>query len=235
MRFPALSAALGGAILLVTGCGIFGSNYSYRYRITVEVETPAGLKTGSAVHETLVSKSNVNLGDLSGKRGMRTRGEGVAIDLPDGQTLFALMPESSLTQAVLDPEWKNDWVDSANRISGGDTPEGPLPMTPGKQTDRFAKPIGYPLLVRFRDIADPKTVEEVNPANLAASFGPGVRLRRITLQVTDDDVTVEIEERFQWWNEYIDKFLNGSPTVMEDLRDKNIAAHLTSRSFSSVI
>lgn len=198
----------GAAAVLLGGCGILGSTYSYRYKMVVEVETPDGLKTGSAVHETIVSKSNVDLGDLNAKRGMRTRGEAVAVDLPGGQTLFALLPDSSLTQAVLDPEWKNDWVDSAKRISSGDTPEGPIAMTGGKQTDRFAKPVGYPMLVRFRDIADPKTVEEVDPANLAASFGAGVRLRRITLQVTDEDVTEGIEKRLVWLQQIPERNLN---------------------------
>lgn len=194
-RRGVLGVLAGAATFALGGCGIFGSNYSYRYKMTVEVETPEGLKTGFAVHETLVSKSNVDLGELSAKRGMRTRGEAVAVDLPNGQVLFALMPDPSLTQAVLDPDWNNDWVASAERISGGNTPPGPLAMTPGSQTGRFAKPIGYPMLVRFRNIADPRTVEVVNPGNLAADFGSGLRLRRITLEITDDDVTERIEKR----------------------------------------
>ena len=35
-------------------------------------------------------------------------------------------------------------------------------------------PGDLPLLVRFRDINDPTTVERVDPNDLAASFGPGV-------------------------------------------------------------
>jgi hypothetical protein len=45
---------------------------------------------------------------------------------------------------------------------------------------------GYPIMVRFRDTRDPASVEQVNPDDLATSFGPGVRLRRITVQLTDD-------------------------------------------------
>jgi hypothetical protein len=36
---------------------------------------------------------------------------------------------------------------------------------------------GFPRLVRFRDINDPKTVEKVDPTNLPASFGPGYGLK----------------------------------------------------------
>ncbi|MEP4423828.1 MAG: hypothetical protein ABJ354_20510, partial [Nitratireductor sp.] len=47
----------------------------------------------------------------------------------------------------------------------------------------------YPLLVTFTDIADPTTVRRVDPDDLAATFGPGVALKRITLEITDEKVT----------------------------------------------
>ena len=234
-RRGVMGVLAGAAAAVLGGCGVLGSSYSYRYKITIEVETPEGLKTGFSVHETIVSKSIVDLGDISAKRGMRTRGEAVAVDLPGGQVLFALMPDSSLTQAALDPEWTNDWVDSAQRISGGDTPQGPLEMKPGQQADRFAKPIGLPMLVRFRDLADPKSVEKVDPGNLAASFGPGVRLRRITLEVTNKGVTEGIEQRLGWFTQYLDRHLDGTSASIEDLTSDSPSAHMSSRSFSTEI
>lgn len=217
----------GGIAASLGGCGMLSDEYAYRYKMTVEVDTPQGLKTGFAVQEQLVSKSNVDLGELSGKRGMRIRGEAVAVDLPGGQVLFALLCDASLIQSVLDPAWKNDWAASAQRITGGDTPAGLLAMTPGKPKGRFDKLIGYPPLVRFGDIADPKTVEEVDPANLAASFGPGVRLRRITLQLTDEAVTSGIEGRLGWLahleNYRMDKnnpFTSSLSPMIRELRSK---------------
>jgi hypothetical protein len=67
----------------------------------------------------------------------------------------------------------------------------------------------YPLLVTFGDINDPKSVQRVDPANLAASFGPGIRLKRITVEVTDDDVTSGIEKRLRWFGGYKDRQLDG--------------------------
>ncbi len=51
------------------------------------------------------------------------------------------------------------------------------------------------MLVRFRNIRDPSSVETVDPDNLAKSFGAGVRLKRITVQITDDPVTSGIDKR----------------------------------------
>ena len=46
-----------------------------------------------------------------------------------------------------------------------------------------------PLLVTFADITDPTTVQKVDPENLVATFGPGVSLKRISLEITDEPVT----------------------------------------------
>jgi hypothetical protein len=73
-------------------------------------------------------------------------------------------------------------------------------MTPAKSEDRFQKPTGYPVLVRFRDINDPRTLERVDPEGLSTSFGTGVRLARVTLQLTDDHVTTGIEKKLKWLN-----------------------------------
>jgi hypothetical protein len=59
-------------------------------------------------------------------------------------------------------------------------------------------PSDLPLLVRFRDINDAKTVERVKPGDLGASFGPGVYLKRATVEITKDPVTTGIEKRLPW-------------------------------------
>ncbi len=65
-------------------------------------------------------------------------------------------------------------------------PKDPKPTDP---------PSFYPMLVRFTDIVDPKSVARVNPDDLSASFGKGVKLSRITVERTNDAVTTGIEER----------------------------------------
>ena len=56
----------------------------------------------------------------------------------------------------------------------------------------------YPYFVRFRDVRDPKSVEQVDPDNLAKSFGPGCRLKSLTATFTDAPVTKWIEKRLGW-------------------------------------
>lgn len=57
----------------------------------------------------------------------------------------------------------------------------------------------YPMLVTFDDITDPASVKLVDPADLAATFGPGVRLKSVTLEVTNEAVTDGVvEEKLDW-------------------------------------
>ncbi|MEN9924232.1 MAG: hypothetical protein RL268_358 [Pseudomonadota bacterium] len=67
------------------------------------------------------------------------------------------------------------------------------PTSPATYGRKNTDPL--PMLVRFADLRDPKTVERVDPKDLAKSFGPGVQLTRITIAMTDEAVTVGIEER----------------------------------------
>jgi hypothetical protein len=55
-----------------------------------------------------------------------------------------------------------------------------------------------PRLVRFRDINDPTTRVLVSPYDIAAHFGPGVELKRVILQLTDDPVTPPPQSWPQW-------------------------------------
>ena len=202
--------SLGGmtSMLALGGCGLLDTHYRYRYKMTVEIETPGGLKTGTSVQEQSVTKYYMQ--DMAGNiRDMQTRGEAVAVDLPDGQMLFALLCEASLIQSVLDPLWKNDWVESGRRITSGETPETVLVVAPTRSEIAYENGVEftkvvphYPKLVRFRDIHDPKSVEMVDPDDVAASFSAGVRLKRITLQLTDEKVTSGLRSRLPWLTVY---------------------------------
>jgi hypothetical protein len=195
-RRSILGFIAGVGTVVLSGCNPFARN-SFRYKITVQVDTPEGVKTGFAVHEMTVHKSSVDLGELSPKQSSKTRGEAVAVDLSGGQTLFVLIRNNSTVINALTQKETGSWIDKALQIVDGDIPSGPQEIRFSKATDYSIRG-RYPLFVRFRDINDPKTVEQVRSNDLAASFGPGVKLKRLTVEVTEEDVTVGILERLKW-------------------------------------
>ena len=75
------------AVSMLGGCSA-PSSARYRFRMTVEVETPQGLKSGSSVIEVRLARG-MAIGDSSGVSS-GVFGEAVVVDLPDGP-LFVLL------------------------------------------------------------------------------------------------------------------------------------------------
>jgi hypothetical protein len=65
-------------------------------------------------------------------------------------------------------------------------------------------------MVRFRDMADPKSVEQVDPSDLAKTLGRNIKLKSLTVQVMDEPVTKGIEKRLRWLGKYPEPALNPS-------------------------
>jgi hypothetical protein len=191
------TAFVAAASLAIAGCGWMFAK-SYRFRLSVEVDTPQGLRTGSSVYEASTWKTDAILPDEA-KRASYLHGEAVAVDLGGGQTLFALLRTGAihggmigLSMTALDPAFNNDLVESAARIAAGK----------GIRTSAVVAPKDYPVLVRFGDVKNPKSVEAVDAADLAKSFGQGVKLRRITVTLTNDPVTKGIDKRLGWLSKF---------------------------------
>lgn len=55
------------------------------------------------------------------------------------------------------------------------------------------------MLVTFDDITKPETVQRVNPEDLASVFGDGVRLKAVTLEVTEEAVTEGLLDALLPW------------------------------------
>lgn len=234
-RAMMISVATIAALLLVA-CGRADKSISYRYRLTVEVDTPEGLKTGSSV-------IGVKIEGQQGLEGshldVRATGEAVAVDLPGGQTLFALLDKADgAAPNAIDPHlpelpntadwWYQDYGRVTQQVGIYELPRTRLS---GFRVDGMANV--WPTLVHFRDIRDPSTVEQVDPDNVAATLGAGYAIKRITVQITDAPVTKGIEKRLGWFHDYINRHFDNSSTSTEDDRKVNISAHLSSGNFTT--
>jgi hypothetical protein len=203
-QFLALTAAALALPVVLSGCSGVSPKH-YRFKMTIEVETPQGLKTGSSVYEVSASENKARLLPEEHALSWGVKGEAVAVDVAPSQTLFALLKTgamhgdmASLSMQALDPAFNNDIVESAARIAARQ----------GVQSFAVVDPKLYPQLVHFGDVRDPKSVAAVDPAHLDAAFGPGVTLKRITVQVTDEPVTTGIEKRLGWLGAYPEPSLN---------------------------
>ncbi|WP_432200634.1 hypothetical protein ACRAQ7_13955 [Erythrobacter sp. W53] len=204
-------------VLALSGCiPLTDPTPTYRYRLTVEIDTPEGLKTGSSVIEVDTRVAGKRSIPSPGRRSQKVRGEAVAIEMPDGKVLFALLRSDDFVDwagtvlYMLGPKFRGeDAVAQTVKAIVSDRREKTLPRY-FPRAGRNPRMSGYPMLVTFEDLSDPTTVTRVDPDDLAATFGEGVSISRITVQVTDDPVTTGIEERLGWLPNYYDKMLDGN-------------------------
>jgi hypothetical protein len=180
------------ALFALTSC----ERYSWRQKLTITVETPAGEVSGASVSQVSWRKHWIQTDGMGWSFDLT--GEAVVVEVTPGRYLFAILKSAATTEymgsvapasiaglesRVIDGDLFDEVRDKRDRAAGVIT-------VPAYQ---------YPMLVTFDDITDPVSVKLVNPADLAATFGPGVRLKSVTLEVTDEPVTEGAVEAFPFW------------------------------------
>ncbi len=147
--------------------------YRWHQKMTVEVEVGGKLYSGSSVVAISVTRQPRILPAIGSK--FETRGEAVVVELPDNKFLFAL-------QKGIGPIYTGRVF--RDKINMRATKDRWASKISGLRETRDILPKLYPWLVTFKDINDPTSVQKVDPDDLAAHFGQGVRLKRITLEIT---------------------------------------------------
>lgn len=179
-------------LVAVLAFGWWAIQGGIRYKMTVEVETPEGVRSGYAVRELSFGGSSwFPFGES--RPYVEMNGEAVAIDLPHGKVLFALLTSGS---------GNFDYGKQIAQRAELSAESGPIelwPHAPDVVGLSYTDPL--PMLVTFEDINDPKSVQRVDPADLAATFGPGYTLRRIIIERTHEAPTAEMKGRLVWLGE----------------------------------
>jgi hypothetical protein len=214
-----------------------------RSRLTVVVETPEGERSGSSVTQETTSFP----GGLTRAQGWgiwpNFMGEAAVVDLGRRGLLFVTLV-------------KQDWLTSAGWSGSGGYNASLMPFPREKfvgglpsnasSGDSYAdyldalnrlKPKAglrledLPVLVRFDDPKIPTSAVLVDPRDLAASFGPGVTLKRAIVEITDDPITKGIETRLPWLgsSKYMERLFPNP--LHQPPPDENRARSLTYDSF----
>lgn len=186
---------------LVIGDQIRINRPNHKYRLTVEVETPEGVKSASGVMAVHPDRSYSRGGKTA------TRGDAVFVDLGGGKNLVLMLAHLDKS---LELEEINYVALRAYKAAGRNVSFNQLSQATG--TVPVTGEV-IPLLVSFADRADPATARVVAPDSLEAALGKGIRLRGITAEVVPngvwpldfggplgDPVTRGIEAKLPWLN-----------------------------------
>ncbi|MEJ6388505.1 hypothetical protein [Gymnodinialimonas ulvae] len=93
----------------------------------------------------------------------------------------------------------------------------------------------WPRLVTFADLHAPSTITTVDPGNLAETFGQGVRLVSITLEITDEPRTSGIvEPLLQWLPNHYGRMLDGA-RYRHICAENRLANDLSAGAFSTEV
>lgn len=192
------------AALLLPGCDFLGfRDWEWRQRLVLEVETPTGVVSGGSVVAVYTGTGPKWLpGEGRGGMGRTVEGEASFVEIAPGKHLFALLDSGGAAELALTLFFPNSSLNTFERAERLET----LRETREVSRERYTSPRRrlfepYPKLVTFTDINDPASIRLVNPDDLATAFGPGVKLKRITLEITDDPVTAGgVEPVLGWMN-----------------------------------
>lgn len=169
-RRRALKALLCGAAVCATGGLLAGCQTGFRrafnFKLTVEVMTPQGLRTGSSVYEIWAVPMFDPTLPNKGHYASNLIGQAAIIDLPDGPVFALATGEKGIQDSVITalngnvPPNSDDYVDIIGRL-GHASVKAELPrsitLPNGETWNR------WPLMIRFKDINDPKSMEAVDP------------------------------------------------------------------------
>jgi hypothetical protein len=156
---------------LVIGDQIRINRPGHKYRLTVEVETPAGVKSGSGILAITPDRGYSRRGNTSAS------GEAVFVDLSGGKNLVALLAhidKSADLDAVNYVAMRAYTAAGGKRVNFNDMSKmtGVVPV-------RGAL---IPVLVTFGDPANPASARNVSPDDSEAALGKGYRLRGVTAE-----------------------------------------------------
>jgi hypothetical protein len=221
---PRSRSFLNLAVLAVTALGLAGCSKveTYRYKLTLAVSTPDGIKRGSSVVEVVFRQV------WFPERGTthKLRGEAFYLDLGRGaRPLIALLtrklpkggsgrhwtrdagPDTRWMSRVYDLAPSEDFIDDVRRLAR-------------MRGARLITPSDLPDLVTFSDVKDPNSVAEIDPNDLQAALGPNITWHEITLESVDEPITTGIRAKLPWLTAYRDRTLDGT-----HYRDKNTTAN----------
>lgn len=208
--------------------------FSLRYRLTINIETPEGIKTGTTVQEVFYPPAdNENIYNRY-NQGI-PRGEAAYIDLGERGVVFAIMPDPAnaknrffgLIRSIF-PTVPTVYDQSRYQevLQHYDELEGVRDEVP---------PYLYPMFVHFKDMSDPQSIElaykrktgsrndmkQVEVNRFEELFGEGVRIKSIYLEMTDDPLEWKLDDKLAWLENMKEK------EITKALREADPRIHIT--------
>lgn len=220
------------ALLCISGCDYFFPTILH-YKITIEIETPKGIKVGEAVRKVSWMRQP-RITPETQQLGQSLKGEAVTVDLGERGAVFSLIASNSYEELY-------EAIPAKNTNSSSERIQFYRNLKIGTQAELKHH---HPKMVTFNDLSDPKSVKLVYRQNWEHEnyktedhfnevFGEGVQLKQITIEITDAPVTWKIREWLPWLDDYYNQMLDGN-RIQTNKTKNRLANSLSAGSFSTL-
>lgn len=166
----------------ISGCR---DAYQWRQKMTIVVNTPHGMRSGSSVVQVSALYGHVPM--TSSEVEYDVTGEATVIEVAEGRYVFALLghDEERVARTFRDvlPTSRRDWLPLISKVSGSRS-------VPFKE---------LPTFVTFGNLQDPRSIKRLDPLNFTAVLGPGYSFRAATIEITSQPMTTgEVAKILPW-------------------------------------
>jgi hypothetical protein len=197
----ALVVLVVGAATLVLGSKYEYPVYSYRYRLTVNVELDGKTYSGSSVIE-IGWQEGIKLGDSGGFAPM-IRGQAVLVDLGDRGVVVATLINGESYGPAEDGALGAQWI--APRAFGTTTNAEEIPKLPELHGKRDLALDNLPRFLWFSNPQDPTTAQKLLVQDIPAALGSTARFAGASVEITGDPIVIDVRQKFLWLKPLEDK------------------------------
>ncbi|WP_158818018.1 hypothetical protein [Methylocapsa sp. S129] len=194
------------ALITVSGyatISIVYPTFYVRYQLSFDVEVDGNMKTSSGVVEIEYPTGPDIFAHTGGGRAFRGffHGNAITIDLGERGLIFVVNMRSLASVSMPDGRARLRRIASTSLtdlpLEAHGFPSDGLPSRMAdfvrqllQRTDSIEVPVEkLPMFVRFRDVNDQNSIEEIDPSDITDAYGQGVRLVRARLELTKDPIS----------------------------------------------
>lgn len=207
MKKVALVFVAVAAVLL--GGWVWYAQPDHYYRLTIDVETPDGMKSASSVLAMYLHDTTWGLPEARGLRAA-LKGDAVFLDLGHGRNVVALLAQGSKAENVVNMLG----LDAASFARAGQPSEWyeikDLKGIAAVPADLI------PTLVTIPDVNDPKSTRVIAPDDFASVFGPGYRFKGATVEIVRGPRTRGIAQRIPFLATHREELRNAGIMKLND-------------------
>ena len=169
--------------------------YTYRYKMTVNVNVAGHIRSGSSVIEVRL-KTQPQLLPGIGPVLAEAFGEAIFVDLGEDRHVIAVLA----SERGIGEDFANHVVPAHFHLSYESKDLVKYPELEGRwELDQRTLPSWrIPTSVIFADLNEPKTARVVSPDEFSQVFGPDVSGPLMTIEMTKEPVTRSIQTKLPW-------------------------------------